>query len=71
MPPRLSKFQTVNAVTLFFPESFGGDQTRLSFLGFKGEWTPATRQVVECEYEVRGVPDATTAKEEKPSRVVL
>jgi hypothetical protein len=36
VPLRTAKLGTVHSVTLFFPESFGGDSTQLFYLGFKG-----------------------------------
>jgi hypothetical protein len=36
---RYPKFQGVSNITLHFPTNFGGDATRISFIGFQGEAT--------------------------------
>jgi hypothetical protein len=36
-PLKLSKFQNVSTLTLFFTETFGADQASISYIGFKGE----------------------------------
>jgi hypothetical protein len=41
-----AKFGKVQRLTLFFPDNFGDgeeDVTRISYLGFKGEWTQTGR----------------------------
>lgn len=43
-PLRVFKFSRVRDVTLFIPRSRGGDQTRIYFVGFKGETTKVHRQ---------------------------
>lgn len=38
----------MQSLTLYFPANHGEDTTRISFLGFKGEYTPLTvRQPVK------------------------
>ncbi|KAJ1912670.1 hypothetical protein H4219_005516 [Mycoemilia scoparia] len=36
------KFRQVTNLTLYFPNCFSGDVTRLLFLAFKGEWLPVS-----------------------------
>jgi len=38
-PTRLTKMYNVRNLTLYFPENFGDDVTRISYIGLKGEWT--------------------------------
>ncbi|RKP12344.1 galactose-binding domain-like protein [Piptocephalis cylindrospora] len=50
---RASKFSNVHCITLFFPESFDGDTSKLSFLGFRGDWIQAKKEPVVTVYEAR------------------
>lgn len=50
-PLKVSKFQNVDSLTIFFRENGGGDVTSVSYVGFKGEVTTARHGVVECVYE--------------------
>nr|KYP32125.1 UPF0424 protein C1orf128 family [Cajanus cajan] len=43
---RYSKFQSVANITLHFPENFGGDTTKIHYIGFKGQATQLKRDVV-------------------------
>ena len=52
-PLRAAKFQNVTSLTLFFPDSFEGEQTTLLYIGFKGVATKVRREAVECVYESR------------------
>ena len=53
-PLKQHKFNNVRSVTLFVPDSFGGDFSRINFLGFKGLGTGIDyRGQVECVYESR------------------
>jgi hypothetical protein len=36
----------VRNITLFFQENFGGETTKIFYIGFKGEWT----EVSDCYY---------------------
>lgn len=36
---RIAKFTNVNHLTLFFPSNFGGDHTRIHYIGLKGDFT--------------------------------
>ena len=47
---------------MFFPECFLGDQTRLHFIGFKGEATKNQRdKIVNAVYEIKPLPEDTKA----------
>ncbi|KAK5646565.1 hypothetical protein RI129_005029 [Pyrocoelia pectoralis] len=49
---RVVLFNTVHHLTLHFPSNFGGDQTRIFYIGLKGEFTEANRHgVTICTYE--------------------
>ena len=50
-PRRPAKFPSVQSLTLYFPANHGEDTTRIAFLGFKGEYTPLTRNAVITTYE--------------------
>ncbi|KAK7245612.1 hypothetical protein RIF29_40459 [Crotalaria pallida] len=50
---RYSKFQSVANITLHFPDNFGGDITKIHYIGFKGEATQLKRDaVVNIVYEL-------------------
>ncbi|GAA5970920.1 hypothetical protein JCM11641_004509 [Rhodosporidiobolus odoratus] len=53
---RPAKFPTVTSLTLFFPSNHGEDTTRISFLGFKGEYSPLTRDPIITVYEAQANP---------------
>ncbi|CAG8631694.1 23723_t:CDS:2 [Cetraspora pellucida] len=36
---RMAKMYNVRNLTLYFPENFGDDVTRIFYIGLKGEWT--------------------------------
>ncbi|TIB77714.1 DUF1000-domain-containing protein [Wallemia mellicola] len=50
-PIKISKFNSVKNLTLFFPENFGDDTSRLYFVGFKGSWTELRADPVITTYE--------------------
>ena len=59
---KFTKCQAVNTITMFFPECFLGDQTRLHFIGFKGEATKNQRdKIVNAVYEIKPLPEDTKA----------
>ncbi|OQR97835.1 hypothetical protein THRCLA_06842 [Thraustotheca clavata] len=64
-PLQLRKFQGISNLSLFFENSVDGDQTRIYYIGLKGESKKWRHGVVECVYESRPqlsdhkVPDAT------------
>ncbi|KAB0797426.1 hypothetical protein PPYR_08420 [Photinus pyralis] len=47
-------FSSVHHLSIHFPSNFGGDQTRVYYIGLKGEFTEAHRHgVTICTYEAR------------------
>ena len=51
-PLKQHKFNNVTSLTIFVTDSYGGDSTRINFLGFKGTGTGIRhREVAECVYE--------------------
>ncbi|KAL6216766.1 hypothetical protein ACLB2K_009985 [Fragaria x ananassa] len=62
---RYSKFQNVGNITLHFPDSFGGDTTKIEYIGFKGEATQLKRDIVATiVYELRPNPSDHKTKAE-------
>lgn len=52
-----AKFTTCRALTLFIEDNFGGDDvTKLSYLGFKGDFLRLSREPVEVLYEAAARP---------------
>lgn len=60
-PPRNGKFSTCHSLTIYVADNWGGDATRINYVGFKGVSTKLKRKVVEAVYEIRGVPETNTA----------
>eukprot|EP01027_Heterolobosea_sp_BB2_P009620 GEZU01014169.1.p1 GENE.GEZU01014169.1~~GEZU01014169.1.p1 ORF type:complete len:212 (-),score=47.65 GEZU01014169.1:457-1092(-) len=50
---KVTKFQNVNSLTMYFPENFGSDTTRIYYIGFKGDFTNHKREVVHAIYEAK------------------
>ncbi|EAQ86681.1 hypothetical protein CHGG_07934 [Chaetomium globosum CBS 148.51] len=56
---RRARFNAVRRLTLFFPDNFGDgeeDVTRISYLGFKGEWMQLGRAPTNILYEAAANP---------------
>ncbi|KAM0787797.1 hypothetical protein ACM66B_003851 [Microbotryomycetes sp. NB124-2] len=53
---RPAKFPSVHSLTLFFPSNHGEDTSRISFIGFKGEHSPFTRDPIITVYEASANP---------------
>ncbi|GJN89180.1 hypothetical protein Rhopal_002154-T1 [Rhodotorula paludigena] len=53
---RPAKFPSVRSLTLFFPSNHGEDTTRVSFVGFKGEFSALTRDPIITVYEAQANP---------------
>ncbi|KAK4046207.1 hypothetical protein OIV83_006239 [Microbotryomycetes sp. JL201] len=53
---RPAKFPSIHSLTLFFPSNHGEDTSRISFVGFKGEHTPFTRDPIITVYEASANP---------------
>ncbi|KAL2155330.1 hypothetical protein VTH82DRAFT_71 [Thermothelomyces myriococcoides] len=59
LPVRRARFNSVRRLTLFFPDNFGDgeeDVTRISYLGFKGEWMQLGRAPANIIYEAAANP---------------
>lgn len=56
-PIKIVKFSSVYNLSLHFPRSIGGDQTKIYWIGLKGEFTQAQRdKVVLATYELAANP---------------
>ena len=56
-PVKIVKFSSVYNLTLHFPKSVGGDQTKIYWIGLRGEWTQTQREkVVLASYELAANP---------------
>lgn len=59
LPVKRARFNAVRRLTLFFPDNFGdGDEdvTRISYVGFKGEWMQLGRAPANIIYEAAANP---------------
>ena len=52
----MTKFSGVHALDLHIPCSLGAPETRIHFIGIKGEFTERKREAVIAVYEARAVP---------------
>lgn len=51
-PTKMAKFNNVYSITIYFPQNFGNDVTRIYYLGLKGEYSaPYKREAVVTSYE--------------------
>jgi len=56
-PLKTTKFNNVHHLSLFFPESKGGDQTKIYYIGLRGEFTKVSREaIVITNYEIAANP---------------
>ncbi|ORZ19241.1 DUF1000-domain-containing protein [Lobosporangium transversale] len=53
---RVAKFTSIRSLTLFFSENFGGDVTKISFIGLKGEFSEFKRDPIITVYELQANP---------------
>jgi hypothetical protein len=59
LPVRRARFSAVRRLALFFPDNFGdGDEdvTRVSYVGFRGEWMQLGRAPANILYEAAANP---------------
>lgn len=59
IPVKRALFNTVRSLDLFFEDNWGGgeeEETRVSYLGFKGEWMRLSREPVSFLYEAAANP---------------
>ncbi|EFA79350.1 UPF0424 family protein [Heterostelium album PN500] len=48
---KITKFNNINLLTLYFPTNFGAPTTRIYYIGLKGTYTNTKREVVTAVYE--------------------
>eukprot|EP01135_Chromosphaera_perkinsii_P008701 Nk52_evm34s1444 gene=Nk52_evmTU34s1444 len=53
---RITKFQNVHSLTLYFDTNFGDDSTIISYIGFKGDYKAVTRDTIITVYELNANP---------------
>ncbi|KAI1300106.1 hypothetical protein EDD11_006304 [Mortierella claussenii] len=53
---RVAKFSSIRSLTLFFSENFGGDTTKIIFIGLKGEFSELKRDPIITVYELQANP---------------
>jgi len=63
-PTQIHKFQNVSSLLIHVPSSVGGENTRIEYLGFKGEATKNKREIVNVVYEARAQPKDHKSKAE-------
>jgi hypothetical protein len=59
IPVKRALFNNVSTLTLFFADNWGGgdeDVTRITYLGFKGEWMKLSKEPVIVMYEAAANP---------------
>lgn len=59
IPVKRALFNTVRSLDLFFEDNWSGgeeDETRISYIGFKGEWMKLSREPVNVLYEAAANP---------------
>lgn len=59
LPVKRARFAAVRRLALFFPDNFSGgeeEETRISYIGFKGEWMPVGRAPQNILYEAAANP---------------
>jgi len=47
---RAAKFTNISSITVFFPASQGADETRIYYLGFLGQWSEVSTNVIRIGY---------------------
>ncbi|CAM1303782.1 PITHD1 (predicted) [Pycnogonum litorale] len=56
-PIKVVKFSSVQHLSIHIPKNYGADNTRVYYIGLKGEFTEARRQEIAiCSYEARANP---------------
>ncbi len=71
LPVKRARFGQVRRLALFFPDNFGdGDEevTRISYLGFRGEWMQLGRAPANILYEAAANPETTRSKGHRSTR---
>ena len=62
IPVKRALFSKVHRLVLFFVDNFGDDVSRISYLGFKGEWTHLGKAPTNIIYESAAQPGDHTLK---------
>ncbi|XP_045772875.1 PITH domain-containing protein CG6153 isoform X4 [Maniola jurtina] len=56
--PKIVTFSSVTHLTMHFPSNFGAENTKIYYIGLKGEWTQGHKHgVTICTYEARPMLD--------------
>ncbi|KAJ3299763.1 PITH domain-containing protein 1 [Borealophlyctis nickersoniae] len=53
---RIAKFSNLRNITLYFPENFGADTTKIYYIGLKGEWMEVKKDPIITIYELAANP---------------
>ncbi|KAF9162802.1 hypothetical protein DFQ26_003232 [Actinomortierella ambigua] len=53
---KVSRFSSLRNLTLFFPSNHGGDTTRISFIGLKGDYSEFKQDPIITVYELQANP---------------
>ncbi|TPX69610.1 hypothetical protein SpCBS45565_g02347 [Spizellomyces sp. 'palustris'] len=64
-PTRIAKFSNIRNLTLYFPENFGDDISRIYYIGLKGEWMEINKDPIITIYELAANPSDHKAKAER------
>lgn len=56
IPVKRALFSKVHRLVLFFVDNFGDDVSRISYIGFKGEWTKLGKAPTNIIYEAAAQP---------------
>lgn len=56
IPVKRALFGKVHRIVLFFEDNFGEDVSRVSYIGFKGEWTKLGKAPANILYEAAPQP---------------
>ncbi len=54
--PQVTRFNGVHSLDLHIPRSLGAPETRIHFIGLKGDFAERRREAVIAVYEARAVP---------------
>eukprot|EP00794_Sanderia_malayensis_P004622 gene4622-5229_t len=65
---KAARFSNVEHLSIYIPENFGAETTRIYYIGLKGDFTEAHKHgVTICTYEARANPSDHEAKSYDPS----
>ncbi|XP_078536934.1 PITH domain-containing protein 1 [Lissotriton helveticus] len=66
-PTKIARFSSVHHLSIHISKNFGAEQTKILYIGLRGEWTEAQRQeVVICNYEAAANPSDHSVKQVMP-----